>query len=58
MELIWILLGLFVFMTMAYVAIALFYPEWVGINGKVAKEVEKHQMGDVQNSPENNESSK
>lgn len=36
----------FVLFTMAYIAMALFLPEWVGITGKKAKEVMKEQQGD------------
>jgi len=44
MEIGWILGGLFVFLTIGYVAIALFFPELVGIQGKAAREIESsHQ---------------
>lgn len=34
----WIMGGFFIFVTLVFVAIALFFPEWVGITGKRAKE--------------------
>jgi len=43
MEIIWILIGFFALSTMVFIAIAVFYPEWVGITGKKAKEIQKHQ---------------
>jgi len=43
MEIIWILIGFFALSTMAFIAIAIFYPEWVGITGKKAKEIQRHQ---------------
>lgn len=44
MEIGWIMGGFFVFMTIVYIAIALLAPEWVGIQGKVAKEIEKQHQ--------------
>ncbi len=46
MEIIWILIGFFALCTIAFIAIAIYYPEWVGITGKRAKEIQKHQKGD------------
>lgn len=43
MEMIWLLGGFFAFVTIAFIALAYFLPEWVGITGKKALEVEKHQ---------------
>lgn len=48
MEIFWILVGLFAFMTLAFLAIALLFPELVGITGKVAKKIQEHQHGDQQ----------
>ena len=50
MELGWILGGLFVFVTLIFVAIAIFLPEWVGITGKKALETKKEQQGDSDSS--------
>lgn len=46
MEMIWVLVGFFAFMTLAFIAIAYFLPEWIGITGQKALEIEKHQRGD------------
>lgn len=43
MELIWILIGFFALCTMVFIVIAIFLPEWVGITGKKALEIQKHQ---------------
>lgn len=46
MEIFWILGGLFVFVTIIFLAIAVFLPEWVGITGKKARQTMKEQQGD------------
>lgn len=46
MELAWILGALFVFVTLVFVAICFFLPEWVGITGKKAKQTMIEQQGD------------
>lgn len=46
MEIIWILIGFFALCTMAFIVIAIFLPEWVGITGKKALEIQKHQQAD------------
>ena len=46
MEIIFILAGLFAFVTIVFMALAVFFPEWVGITGKVAKQHMKEQAGD------------
>lgn len=46
MEIAWALGIFFTLSTVVFIAIALIYPEWVGITGKVAKEFEKQQRGD------------
>lgn len=43
MELIWILIGFFALVTMVFIVIAIFLPEWVGITGQKALEIQKHQ---------------
>lgn len=47
MEIAWLLGGLFVFVTLVFLVIAVALPEWVGITGKVAKEFEKQQRGET-----------
>lgn len=46
MEIGWILGGIFVLTTIAFMALAVFFPEWVGITGKTARETMKEQQGD------------
>jgi hypothetical protein len=53
MEIVWILTGFFIFVTLVFIAIAFFFPEWVGIQGKVAEEFERQQRGEVNPSAEN-----
>lgn len=46
MEIGWILGGVFVLTTIIFMAVAVFFPEWVGITGKKARETMKEQQGD------------
>ena len=46
MEVMWILIFFFAFITIAFVAFAYFFPEWVGITGKKAREIQEHQKED------------
>ena len=46
MEILWILIGFFAICTMVFIVIAIFLPEWVGITGKKALEIQQHQHGD------------
>lgn len=46
MELFWWMLIFFVFITILFVVIAFVFPEWVGITGKKALEIQKHQKED------------
>jgi hypothetical protein len=39
----WILGFFFIFVFIVFLAIAFFLPEWVGITGKRAGEIQKHQ---------------
>lgn len=42
-----VVLGLFfIFVTVAFIVIAFFFPEWVGITGSKAKEVIESHAGD------------
>lgn len=43
MEIIWILIGFFALCTLVFIVIAIYFPEWVGITGKKALEIQKHQ---------------
>jgi hypothetical protein len=38
-----LILGMTIFFFLAYAVIAILYPEWVGITGKRAKEIEAEQ---------------
>ena len=46
MDLMWIMFSFFIFVMMVFVVIALMFPEWVGITGKKALDIQKHQTGD------------
>jgi len=46
MELIWVMFGFFTFITIVFIIIAFVFPEWVGITGKKAHEIQKHQQDD------------
>lgn len=45
MEMGWVLGGFFVFVTLIYIAVALLAPEWVGIQGRLAKKIEEEHRG-------------
>ncbi len=47
MEIGWALGILFVFVTIVFIAIAFFLPEWVGITGNKAREIMEEQRGTV-----------
>ena len=38
------MVGFFLFVTIIFVVIAFIFPEWVGITGKRAIEIQKHQQ--------------
>lgn len=46
MELIWVMFGFFILVTITFVVLAVAFPEWFGITGKRALEIHKHQEGD------------
>jgi len=48
----WLMLGFFILVTMIFVAIAFFLPEWVGITGKKAHEIMREQQQDPATTPE------
>lgn len=53
MEIVWILIGFFALFTMLFIVIAVFWPEWVGITGDKAHEIQKHQQNAAADSTEN-----
>lgn len=46
MEIGWLLFGFFLFVTMIFIAVAFFLPEWVGITGKKAQQLMKEHEQD------------
>lgn len=46
MELVWVMLTFFIFITVIFIVLAITFPEWFGITGKKALEIHKHQEGD------------
>ena len=48
MDLIWVMFTFFIIVTMIFVIIGLFFPEWVGITGKKAHEIQRHQQQEVE----------
>ncbi len=46
MEMIWIMFAFFIFVTILFVVLAVAFPEWFGITGKRALEIQRHQAGD------------
>jgi len=51
MDLIWIMTGFFVFITIIFVVLAIAFPEWFGITGQKALDIQKHQSGDETDKP-------
>jgi len=51
MEIGWIMTGFFIFVTFIFVVIAFFFPEWVGITGKKAREYIDEQKGEGPQDP-------
>jgi hypothetical protein len=43
MDLIWVMFGFFTFITIVFVVFAFAFPEWIGITGKKAHEIQRHQ---------------
>lgn len=43
MEVFWILIIFFAFVTIAFIAFAFYFPEWVGITGAKARKIQEHQ---------------
>ena len=51
MELFWIMFIFFVVVTVVFVVISFLFPEWIGITGKKALEIQKHQQGEDSEKP-------
>ena len=51
MELFWVMFLFFTFITIIFVVLAFVFPEWFGITGKTALEIQKHQQGDEEKKP-------
>ncbi|MEK6628683.1 MAG: hypothetical protein AABY53_08650 [Bdellovibrionota bacterium] len=43
MDLIWIILAFFIFITILFVVLAVSFPEWFGITGNKARSIQQHQ---------------
>ena len=46
MELTWVMFAFFTLITIIFVILGLFFPEWLGITGKKAKEIQEHHKND------------
>lgn len=46
----WIIIAFIVFLTFAYIVISFMFPEWVGMTGKKALEIQREQQGDPEDS--------
>ena len=44
MDLLWIMFSFFILVTAIFVVIGIFFPEWVGITGQKAHEIQRHQQ--------------
>ncbi len=40
----WLMFAFFVVVTVVFIMVALFFPEWVGITGRRAHEIQAHQQ--------------
>lgn len=47
MDIAWIMGGFFIFLTLVYVVLAIFIPELVGIQGKVARKIEASHVDEA-----------
>lgn len=50
MELIWVMFAFFILVTIIFIVLAFAFPEWFGITGNKARDVQKHQMGNPEES--------
>jgi|GEM_PF-6139368 len=46
MELIWVMFSFFIIITILFIVLAVTFPEWFGITGNKALDIQKHQKGD------------
>lgn len=46
MELFWVMFIFFIVVTAVFIVISFLFPEWIGITGKKALEIQKHQQGE------------
>lgn len=44
MEMFWALFIFFALVTIVFIAFAYFFPEWIGITGSKAREIQAHQQ--------------
>ncbi len=44
MDLLWMMTGFFLLVTILFVVVAIAFPEWFGITGRKALEIQKHQQ--------------
>jgi len=47
MELIWVMFAFFIFITILFIVLAVSFPEWFGITGNKALDIQKHQVEDL-----------
>lgn len=52
----WIMFAFFVFVTFVFIVFAVFFPEWVGITGKKALEIQKDHIDTSVQTTEQNQS--
>lgn len=45
MDLIWVMFAFFILVTVLFVVLAFSFPEWFGITGQKALDIQKHQTG-------------
>lgn len=53
MDLIWVMFAFFILVTVLFVVLAVTFPEWFGITGQKALEIQKHQETDDPNNSSN-----
>ena len=46
MDMIWVMFGFFILVTIIFIVLAVAFPEWFGITGKKALEIQEHQRSD------------
>ena len=52
MDLIWAMFAFFVFITIVFVTLGIFFPELMGITGRRAKEIQDHHKADSEIIPQ------